>query len=358
MGRNKHANKKKKWMIRISAAVIAVGIYIGGQWLWNHYAVWSYFDRGLSTPMVTRLSSPTPRPTSTQTPIPTPEITTESTQPATPTPTPTPVPHPGDRDGKFTKGEVIITDTTYQDADISVEIEQVQRDDITYYVAEVYVRSMDQLSAAFADADHLGRVAATSEIVNGQDAIFGVNGDYFNQQSWGVVIRNGELYKDQPRRDIMVFYDNGMMETYHPDEITTQQLLDDGARHVYSFGPLLMENGYPIPDFSNISALWIRHPRCGIGYIEPYHYIFIVVDGRRQGYSIGMTLDEFAAEFYKYGCTSAYNLDGGGTATMIFMGELVNRPQGFTRERHISDAVVVGPGRMDQSAQGDVNDDS
>jgi exopolysaccharide biosynthesis protein len=84
-----------------------------------------------------------------------------------------------------------------------------------------------------------------------------------------------------------------------------------------------------------------RDPRTGIGIVTPNHFIFIVVDGRQQGYSKGVTLDEFAQLFKDQGCVSAYNLDGGGSSTRYFLGKVVNDPAQKGGERDISDILFV-----------------
>ncbi|MEN6460715.1 MAG: phosphodiester glycosidase family protein, partial [Syntrophomonas sp.] len=83
------------------------------------------------------------------------------------------------------------------------------------------------------------------------------------------------------------------------------------------------------------------NPRTGIGMIAPNHYVFIVVDGRADGYSKGMTLSQFAEVFADLGCTEAYNLDGGGSSTMYFMGDLINNPLGKNQERGTSDIIYI-----------------
>lgn len=68
----------------------------------------------------------------------------------------------------------------------------------------------------------------------------------------------------------------------------------------------------------------------------------MVVDGRSPGYSRGVTLDEFAAIFQDLGCTTAYNLDGGGSSTMYYQGKVVNNPLGRGDERAVGDILFVG----------------
>jgi exopolysaccharide biosynthesis protein len=69
--------------------------------------------------------------------------------------------------------------------------------------------------------------------------------------------------------------------------------------------------------------------------------VFVVVDGRNPGYSKGVTMSEFAQIFKDLGCTTAYNLDGGGSSTMYFLGNMVNNPLGKDNERRISDILYI-----------------
>ena len=101
-------------------------------------------------------------------------------------------------------------------------------------------------------------------------------------------------------------------------------MLDDTVWQAWAFGPALDENG-AVCDTSD-SKIKVKNPRGAIGYYEPGHYCFIVVDGRQSGYSDGMTLDELAHTFASLGCVRAYNLDGGATAMMVFQGAVVSQP--------------------------------
>jgi exopolysaccharide biosynthesis protein len=78
-----------------------------------------------------------------------------------------------------------------------------------------------------------------------------------------------------------------------------------------------------------------------VGIIDNNHFVFIVVDGRSKGYSMGVSLTEFAQMFQQLGCMEAYNLDGGGSSTMYFMGRVVNNPLGRNKERGTSDILFI-----------------
>ena len=82
----------------------------------------------------------------------------------------------------------------------------------------------------------------------------------------------------------------------------------------------------------------IHQPRSALGYYEPGHYCFVVVDGREKGHSVGMYLAELAQLFEDLGCTSAYNMDGGGSASLTFQGEYFSKP---SEVRSIGDILLI-----------------
>ena len=149
----------------------------------------------------------------------------------------------------------------------------------------------------------------------------------------GIIIREGNiLYNDPakklwstiPNRDILAIYPDGNMEGYDYNGTTADELVARGAYDVLSFGPVLVNNGEITEQTLNISARQKDNPRSGIGMVSPGHYVSIVMEGKRQ-VSSGCTVKEFAELFQAKGCTVAYNLDGGGTASMMFMGKYLNK---------------------------------
>ena len=86
------------------------------------------------------------------------------------------------------------------------------------------------------------------------------------------------------------------------------------------------------------------NPRTAIGQISENHYVFIVSDGRTKD-SEGLSLYELATFMKSLGCITAYNLDGGGSSTMYFNGNIVNNPTTNGKrvsERSVSDIVYIG----------------
>jgi exopolysaccharide biosynthesis protein len=206
------------------------------------------------------------------------------------------------------------------------------------------------LQSAFANDQFVRKITEkTSVIAAENDAIFAINGDYYGFRDDGILIRNGIIYRDQPARTGLAFYLDGSMAVYDETETSAGELLAAGVWNTLSFGPaLLVDSAVPAgiasvevdTNFGNHSIQG-NQPRTGVGIIADNHFVFIVVDGRSKGYSRGVTLSEFAEIFQSLGCTEAYNIDGGGSSTMYFMGRLVNNPLGRNQERGTSDILFI-----------------
>lgn len=245
-------------------------------------------------------------------------------------------------------------DWNYKSNTTTINIKKVQTgsgtNKITYFVADVTLNDFGSLRSAFAKGA-FGRniVEATSKIASDNNAIFAINGDYYGFRNDGVLIRNGTLYRDTPARTAMALFNNGTLQTFDETEISSSSLLAKGVTNTLSFGPVLVKNGRAVEDFGKVAvdtnfgnrSIQGANPRTGIGMISANHFVFIVVDGRMENYSRGMTLSEFANLFADLGCTEAYNLDGGGSSTMYFMGRVVNNPLGKQDERAISDILYI-----------------
>lgn len=80
-----------------------------------------------------------------------------------------------------------------------------------------------------------------------------------------------------------------------------------------------------------------------IAFLDFLHYLMVVADGRTSQ-SQGLSLYQLALSLQEMGVKTAYNLDGSGSSTMIFYGEVINHPttNGTIKERSVSDIVYIG----------------
>ena len=244
--------------------------------------------------------------------------------------------------------EPIVTQNSYQSKNISIPIETIERYNTQVYVADIQLADTSFLKTALA-GNTFGRNVGqtTSEIAKANDAILAVNGDYYGFRDRGFVMREGYLYRDTVQGDgyeDLVIYEDGRLEVIEEAASDASALAEAGAVQIFSFGPGLIRSGeITVTEGSEVEQSMQSNPRTAIGQIGDLHYLLVVSD-RRTEESEGLTLLELAQVMEEYGCQTAYNLDGGGSSTMWFMGEVINHPTNGWRdgERSISDIVYIG----------------
>lgn len=252
-----------------------------------------------------------------------------------------------DTSGTSSAGPVV-TDDTYADENIQIRLSQYRREDTTIYVADVTLSSASYLRTAFAQNAYGRNVTqTTSEMAESHSAILAVNGDYYGSQEQGYVLRNGTLYRDTPAPDQedLAIYGDGSFGIFMEEEVSAAQLLEQGVEQVLSFGPALVVDGeLAVTQEEEVGKARAGNPRTAIAILDDLHYLIVVADGRTEE-SRGLSLYQLAGFLQELGAKTAYNLDGGGSSTMVFNGKIVNQPTSNGRdieERSVSDIVYIG----------------
>ena len=245
---------------------------------------------------------------------------------------------------------VVSSDTvlgTYESDEATITLSQYTYEDTEVYVADVTLSSAQYLKTAFAEDTYGKNVTeTTSEMAEANDAILAINGDNYGSQESGYVIRNGVIYRDDAGdNDILCIFTDGSMKIYSPSEYSAEELLEMGVWQAFSFGPALVENGkVSVSEDEEVGKAMASNPRTAIGMIDELHYLIVVSDGRTSE-SEGLSLSQLAEFMESLGATTAYNLDGGGSSTMVFQGEVVNNPTttgNSIKEREVNDIVYIG----------------
>ena len=243
---------------------------------------------------------------------------------------------------------VTLTDRFYSDENISIAITEYRENDTAIYVADVQVSSAEYLKTAFAKGTYGKNVTEkTSEMAEDVGAILAVNGDYYGAREKGYVVRNGVLYRSTASSDQedLVIYKDGSFEIITEKSVSAQSLIDAGAQQVLSFGPALVIDGkVAVTEDEEVGKAKSSNPRTAIGIIDELHYVLVVSDGRTSE-SEGLSLHQLAEFMQSLGVENAYNLDGGGSSTMVFNGEVINNPTTngkSIKERSVSDIVYIG----------------
>ncbi|CJL92727.1 phosphodiester glycosidase family protein [Streptococcus pneumoniae] len=243
-----------------------------------------------------------------------------------------------------------VTDTNYSDGNISVNLTEKTVNDTQIYVADVTLSSADYLKTALAQNSYGTNVTAKISVTAAENnAILAVNGDYYGANSSGYVIRNGVVYRDSVREDAsngdLAIYKDGSFKIIYENQISADQLVQDGVVNLLAFGPSLVENGeISVGINTEVGQAMASNPRTAIGIIDENHYIIVVSDGRTSE-SKGLSLYQMAEVMKSYGVKTAYNLDGGGSSTLYFNGQVINKPTtGGSKisERAVSDIVYIG----------------
>lgn len=301
----------------------------------HHVRVETIEPQQLSRPVAE--ATPTPAPVTA--PTVDPNATAEQVE-ATPEPTPEPT---GLLRGQYSEkfsAATVQDETHYSSENVAIEIAKREMFDSIVHIADIYINDITSLrTAVFSDYDR--RYMHTLDMSKEAGALVSLSGDHFyaHMQSGVFAIRNGMLYAEEPnkKQDACVLYYDGAMETYTPDEIDLEAIYARDPYQVWYFGPgLLDDEGNALTSFkSTVAGV---NPRAAIGYFEPGHYCFVMVEGRKDN-SVGVTLVELAQIFEELGCKAAYNLDGGQTAVMTWNGKLQSRLIGSGRE--VADILYI-----------------
>ena len=247
-----------------------------------------------------------------------------------------------------TSTATVKTATAYEDDTKTISIETYERNSTQIHVATVTMKGDASIKTALADETYGRNVKAkTSTTAQSVNAVLAVNGDYYGARDAGYVIRNGQLLRSDSQdanQEDLVIYQDGSFEIIREGDITAQELLNKSAVQVLSFGPALIENSQVAVDSADeVGKAMASNPRTAIGIIDDKHYVLVVSDGRTDE-SKGLSLKELADFMKELKVTTAYNLDGGGSSTMYFNGQIINKPttNGHNiEEREVSDIVYL-----------------
>ena len=236
---------------------------------------------------------------------------------------------------------------------------------LTWFEADLYgdLNAGEMLRTVQNDPEKMGKVRVdATETAKKHNVVFAMNTDYYtyrvavnNNRHTGIGIRDGRILYDDPytekqvtnsmfpNLDMLAFMPDGSLKVYHSWEKTAQEFIDEGVQTVYSFGPyLLLDGKVSERAYANNEN---KNPRCAIGMVEPGHYVAIMCEGRLKR-SAGVTISYLAKMMRAKGCQVAFNMDGGQTAVMVFMGKQLNQigayDGGKTNSRPTSEVLGFG----------------
>lgn len=240
----------------------------------------------------------------------------------------------------------------YEDPTIKLTIATDRFCETPMHIARVQLADASQLRTMMAGRYGTQRTAYATALAERANAVFTINGDYYSYINTGLVVRQGRAYREREdaQLDALIIDTAGDLHAVCGlDQATLDAALaefggaaEDGGRivHALTFGPALVIGGerahetFIRPDGSENK----RTQRMVIAQDGPLSYVIVCCEGPDNTDSQGLTLDEMAQYMLSLGVETAYNLDGGGSTTMVFKGEKINATS-TSKNRSVSDII-------------------
>ena len=264
----------------------------------------------------------------------------------------------------------------YATEDLSIRVtrfeEEAGKRKHLYCVAEVYASESSPLFTIMTPGNSKRPggyypFAYPEDLIRANPVVLAMSDDYYGYRQYrrdlkkatwppGIILRNGEIFytmtrssskkRDFPPMDTLAVYRDGSMKTRICDELTAEEYLEDGATQVFSFGPWLIRDGEANEDVRHPKKSDImknNNPRAVIGMVEPFHYILMVVGVPDENKYAGVSGEWLIDKLLEYGCVEALNLDGGGTACMVFNGKTIIQGRWSKEKRVLGSMIAFGP---------------
>ncbi|MDO9535759.1 MAG: phosphodiester glycosidase family protein [Bacillota bacterium] len=213
------------------------------------------------------------------------------------------------------------------------------------YMAKVRLHKTSALRMVLAGDQVGGPGETTSAAAKRSGAILAVNaGGFFAHEGGllpiGITVVDGEILTFATHDTDLSFVGFNRSGQLVGGQVNTKEQLEAmGVLHGASFLPTLLKDGKK----QSIPSAWknTRHPRTLIGHFDNDDLLFIVIDGRREGWSMGVTLEEAQDKLLEFKVRDAYNLDGGGSSTFYYDGKVLNLPSGGAERRVTTNLVII-----------------
>ena len=230
--------------------------------------------------------------------------------------------------------------------DKDLKLEKIESSRYVGYVLEIPDPRRIQVATA---ANIQEKGDTTSNIAKMNGAVAAINGGGFHDPNgtgtgrlpYGFILHDGEyvIGKDvgpSEAVDFIGFSKSGNLIAGNYDKT---ELADMKAMEGITFGPPLIVDGKKM--ITDGDGGWGVGPRTAIGQRKDGTVLFVVIDGRQPGYSLGATLRDVQDVLYEKGAYIAANLDGGSSSTLYLNGKVVNKPADLLGERMIPTAFIV-----------------
>ncbi|WP_435169288.1 phosphodiester glycosidase family protein [Paenibacillus glycanilyticus] len=215
---------------------------------------------------------------------------------------------------------------------LTAQLYYIKADNFQSYAMKIKLKSGDAMKMVLGN-DKVGGAETTLAAVQRYGAVAGVNAGGFadgggKRYPLSTTILNGDYVEGfEPTRADLFFVGLNASNKLVGGKFTSKQQLDHlNVKFGASFVPVLLKNGSPTAIPSKWQSSPTRAPRTVIANYKDGQLLIIVADGRNEGGSSGATLAEVQILLQRFGAVDGYNLDGGGSSSLIWNGRVINKP--------------------------------
>ncbi|OME76142.1 exopolysaccharide biosynthesis protein [Paenibacillus sp. FSL A5-0031] len=221
---------------------------------------------------------------------------------------------------------------TIESDKLRAQLFYIKAENFSAYALKVKLKSKDAMTMSLG-GEELGQAESTLAAVNRHGAVAGINAGGFadgrgKRYPLSTTIVDGDYVTsfEPPRADLFFVGLNEQNELIGGKFASKQQLDAKNPKFGASFVPVLLRGGSPQPIPSKWQTSPKRAPRTVIANFKDDQLLFLVADGYNESGSSGATLGEMQLLLQRYGAVDGYNLDGGGSSSLIFNGRVINKP--------------------------------
>ena len=224
---------------------------------------------------------------------------------------------------------------SYDDGTISITIEKDVVGVTNVYFAYVKLTDVSQLRTALAAPYPSKTTRPVNVMAAEQQAVLAINGDFFSYHNKGVVVRSGQILRQQPEstRDTLIIDDSGDFVILTKNTVAEwKDYLENGTgcREAFCFGPALIIDG-EVQTFRPGDKVSCGAPtpaqRMVFCQMDTLSYMIFVCEGPEQDKKAGLTMNEVVEQLVARGVKHAYNPDGGNSATLMLGDQRINAPE-------------------------------
>ena len=250
---------------------------------------------------------------------------------------------------------------SYHDDSLSVYIETEYHNNTKVYFVYVYITDPTQLRTVVAGQPKSKTTRKASLMAEENNAVLAVNGDFysFNQKSPGIIYRNGERIRVNPKPDYDQLFidDKGDLTpiswptdkkdfTTYAEEVFEHYTQEHTLINAFCFGPALIIDGV-VQEFDYHKKVSCGYPtpdqRLVFCQLSELSYMLVACECWKQGDGqTGLSIPEMTELCAAKGAVQAYNLDGGNSLSILLCGQRINgynEVDSHVKEREIKDII-------------------